>query len=369
MAFRAEQFLRRGIDSLQAYVPGRGIDEVAKEYSLSEVFKLASNENAWGPSPAALRAIQGVLEGLHRYPDGGASVLRGRLAQKLGVAESEIFAGNGGDDVLSVLARTFLNEGDEVIIPRPTFSPYAHVSRVMGARIVFSPLRDFRIDLEDVLSRAGERTKLVFLCSPNNPTGTIIPESDLLAFLENLPGGVLVLLDEAYGDFVEDPAWPDSLALIHRFPLIVLRSFSKIYGLAGLRVGFGIGDSGLIGYMDRVREPFNVNQLAQAAAAAALGDDEFRARIIREVARERKRYAATFEEMGLEFIESQANFVFVRVGDGDGATEALARRGLIVRPGGAFGCPEWIRVTVGVPEENARLIEALAQILPSGGGS
>jgi len=366
MGFRAEQFIRRGIESLQAYVPGRRIEEVAKEYGLSEVFKLASNENAWGPSPAALRAIQGVLEGLHRYPDGGASALRGRLAQKLGVVANEIFVGNGGDEVLSVLARTFLDEGDEVVIPRPTFSPYAHVSQVMGARVVFSPLRDFKIDLEDVLSKVSVKSKVVFLCSPNNPTGTIICESDLLMFLKKLPAGVLVLLDEAYGDFVEDPGWPDSLALIHRFPLIVLRSFSKNYGLAGLRVGFGIGDGTLIGYMHRVREPFNVNQLAQAAAMAALEDVEFHARSIREVSKERKRYAEIFEGMGLEFIESQANFVFVRVGDGDGVTGALVKRGLIVRPGRAFGCPEWIRVTVGVPEENARLIETLSQIiLPS----
>jgi histidinol-phosphate aminotransferase len=185
----------------------------------------------------------------------------------------------------------------------------------------------------------------------------------LVSFLENLPANILVLLDEAYGDFVEDPDWPDSLALIDRFPLIVLRSFSKIYGLAGLRVGYGIGNEELIGYMHRVREPFNVNQLAQAAAVAALEDEEFRARIIREVSSERKRYGESFKRMGLEYIESQANFIFVRVGSSDDVTEALMRRGLIVRPGSVFGCPEWVRITVGVPEENSLLLDTLLKIL------
>ena len=273
MGFKPEELLRKGVSTLDTYVPGRRAEEVGREYGLTEVFKLASNENAIGPSPAALEAIQGVLKGLHRYPDGHAGGLRAALAGKLGVEEAQIFVGNGGDDVLSVLARTFLNDGDEVIIPQPTFSPYRHVSQVMGANVIFSPLREFRIDLDDILSRAGAATKIIFLCSPNNPTGTIIQKGALVSFLEALPENTLVLLDEAYGDFVDDPEWPDSLALLKQYPLIVLRSFSKIYGLAGLRVGYGLGDKDLIGYMHRVREPFNVNQLAQVAAIAALGDD------------------------------------------------------------------------------------------------
>ncbi|MFC1492037.1 histidinol-phosphate transaminase, partial [Nitrospinota bacterium] len=293
--------------------------------------------------------------------------LRVSLGEKLGVEAEQIFVGNGGDDVLSVLARTFLNEGEEAIIPQPTFSPYAHVTRVMGGVVVPSPLRAFRVDLEDVLSKVGSRTKLIFLCSPNNPTGTIIPERELTQFLERLPETVLVLLDEAYGDFADDPGWPDSMALIGRFPLIVLRSFSKIYGLAGLRVGYGIGDSGLIGFMHRVREPFNVNQLAQVAAMAALEDEEFRERSIRQVGEERRRYYEALGRIGMEYVESQANFIFVRVGDGDGATEVLMKNGLIVRPGSPFGCPEWIRVTMGLPEENTRLIRMLEKIAPPSG--
>ncbi len=366
MAIRAEKLIRRGVDSLKAYVPGRGIEEVSREFGLSEVFKLASNENALGPSPAAVRAIREALKGLHRYPDGGAGELRSRIAERAGVGADQIFVGNGGDDVLSVLARTFLNEGDEAIIPQPTFSPYAHVTRVMGGRVVPSPLRDHRVDLEDVLSKVGEGTKLVFLCSPNNPTGTIIPEPDLVSFLERLPESVLVLLDEAYGDFADDPAWPDSVALAARFPLIVLRSFSKIYGLAGIRVGYGIGPAELIGFMHRVREPFNVNQLAQVAAIAALEDEAFREKSIRLVAGERRRYYEALERLGLPYVESQANFIFLRVGEGDRATEELMKKGLIVRPGSAFGCPEWIRVTVGLPEENTRLIRMLEETASPG---
>ncbi|MCE2452995.1 MAG: aminotransferase class I/II-fold pyridoxal phosphate-dependent enzyme, partial [Nitrospinae bacterium] len=244
-----EDLLRKGVSSLKAYVPGRSIEEVAAEYGLSDVVKLASNENALGPVPGSMDAIRGALEDLHRYPDGGAKALVERLAKKLDVSPSCVFMGNGGDDVLSVLSRTFLNDGDEVVIPQPTFSPYAHVSRVMGARVVFSPLRDMRVDLENVLGQISGRTKIVFLCSPNNPTGGILAEGELVAFLEKLPDGLLVLLDEAYGDFVDDPAYPDSVSLIERFPLVVLRSFSKIYGLAGLRVGFAVSREGVVEYM------------------------------------------------------------------------------------------------------------------------
>ena len=358
-----EELLRKGVSSLKAYVPGRSIEEVAAEYGLSEVVKLASNENALGPVPGSMDAIRGALDGLHRYPDGGAKALAERLAEKLGVSPSQVFMGNGGDDVLSVLSRTFLNEGDEVVIPQPTFSPYAHVSRVMGARVVFSPLRNMRIDLNDVLDKISGRTKIVFLCSPNNPTGGILAEDVLVSFLEKLPEGVLVLLDEAYGDFADDPAYPDSVSLLDRFPLVVLRSFSKIYGLAGLRVGFALSREGVVGYMNRVREPFNVNQLAQAAALAALEDDDYKERAVALVREGREALYAAFGGMGLEYVESQANFIFVRVGDGDAAMDALMREGVIVRPGSAFGHPEWIRVTVGLPEESERFLTKLRDFL------
>ena len=358
-----QDLLREGVSSLKVYVPGRSIEEVAAEFGLSEVVKLASNENALGPTPGAIDAIRSALEGLHRYPDGGAKALVNRLARKLGVSPSGIFMGNGGDDVLSVLSRTFLNDGEEVIIPQPTFSPYAHVSRVMGARVVLSPLQDMRINLNDVLDKVSGRTKIVFLCSPNNPTGGILNEDELVSFLEALPGGLLVLLDEAYGDFADDPAYPDSVSMVDRFPLVILRSFSKIYGLAGLRVGFAISREEVVEYMNRVREPFNVNQLAQAAALAALDDDDYRERAIALVREEREALYAAFGEMGLECLESQANFVFVRVGDGDGVMDALMREGVIVRPGSAFGHPEWIRVTLGLPEENARFLSKLRGFL------
>ncbi len=358
-----ESLLRKGVSSLHAYVPGRSIEDVAAEYGVSEIIKLASNENALGPTPQAIEAIRSALDALHRYPDGGAKALLRCLSKKLGVATSQVFVGNGGDDVLSVLGRTFLNDGDEVVIPRLTFSPYAHVSQVMGAHVIFSPLQDMKIDLSDVLARISGRTKLIFLCSPNNPTGGIITEDELVLFLRKLPRDILVLLDEAYGDFVDAPSYPDSLSLVERFPLIVLRSFSKIYGLAGLRVGFGVSRTEVVQYMNRVREPFNVNQLAQAAASAALEDDDYKERAIALVREGRETLYQAFDVMGLEYLESHANFVFVRVGDGDGTMRKLMERGVIVRPGNVFECPEWIRVTVGLPEENKRFLQKLKAAL------
>lgn len=360
--FHVPDMLRRGVDSLETYVPGRSIEEVAREFGVPDVVKLASNENALGPSPRALEALAGALAGLHRYPDGAAGALREGLAAKTGTAPDRVVVGNGGDDILSILARTFLNEGEEAIVPAPTFSPYAHVTKVMGGAVVTSPLRDFRIDLEDVRRKFSPRTKLVFLCSPNNPTGGILAEGELVSFLEDIPKGALVLLDEAYGDFVDAPDWPDSIALTERFPLIVLRSFSKIYGLAGLRVGYGIGPAEMIGYMNRVREPFNVNQLAQVAALAALEDDDYRREAIALVENGRRYLYGSFDELKLAYLESQANFIFVQVGDADAVSRALMQKGVIVRSGSAFGCPEWIRVTVGLEAENTRLVQALGEI-------
>ncbi|MDA1001486.1 MAG: histidinol-phosphate transaminase, partial [bacterium] len=252
----------------------------------------------------------------------------------------------------------------EAIVPASTFSPYSHVTKVMGGEVVTSPLRDFRIDLEDIRAKFTSRTKLIFLCSPNNPTGGILTGDELVPFLEDVPAGALVLLDEAYGDFVEAPEWPDSISLTERFPLIVLRSFSKIYGLAGLRVGYGVGPKEMIGYMQCVREPFNVNQLAQVAALAALDDEAFRRESIEMVKSGRRYLYRSFEELKLAYLESQANFIFVRVGDADDIVYRLMEKGVIVRPGSAFGCPEWVRVTVGLEVENERLIRALGEAIP-----
>ena len=357
-----KKLLRRGVVDLKAYVPGRSIEDVSREYGISGVVKLASNENALGPSPAALEAVRSALDDLHRYPDGSAISLRKLLAEKLEVRFEQIFMGNGGDDVLSVLARTFINEGEEVIIIQPSFSQYAHVSRVMGAKVVVSPLKNWRADLDDVRFKVSEKTKLVFLCNPNNPTGTIIGKAELARFLGDLPEGILVLLDEAYGDFVEHPEYPDSLEFLDRYPVVVLRTFSKIYGLAGLRVGYGIGPKEVIDYMNRTREPFNVNRLAQAGAAAALKDDGHRHQAVTAVREGRQQLYATFQKLGLGYIESQANFIFVKVGDGEAVAAALLRVGIIVRAGSAFDSPDWIRVTVGLREENRKLGDALKNV-------
>tara|TARA_Y100000588_G_scaffold367945_1_gene435260 strand:- start:986 stop:2080 length:1095 start_codon:yes stop_codon:yes gene_type:complete len=364
MSFDPDKMLRKGVVSLEPYVPGRSIEDVQKEYGLDRVIKLASNENVLGPSPLAISDLSISFSDIHRYPDSGSKSLRNSLGIYNKVDSSSIFIGNGGDDVLSVLSRTILNDGDEVILPTPSFAPYEHVSRLMGAIPVLIPLENFEINLDGILESLTKKTKLIFLCSPNNPTGKILSKNQLLRFFESLPENILVLIDEAYVDFVERDKSVDTVSMLKEKSLFILRSFSKIFGLAGLRVGYGIGNSELINFMDRVREPFNVNSVAQSASLAALNDSDFKNRVIKLVLDGRELLYAGFNRLGLKFIESQANFIFVEVGDGDKISNELMSRGIIVRPGSFFKNKEWIRVTVGNSEEIRVFLEKLKEILP-----
>ncbi|MCX7867075.1 MAG: histidinol-phosphate transaminase [Limisphaera sp.] len=357
------------LKDLPVYQPGRPIEEVARQYGLDpdRIVKLASNENPLGPSPRAREALQRALETVHLYPDGHAFALRQRLAAKLAVTPEHLIFGNGSNELLEFIGHVLLEPGVDVVVSQYCFAVYPLVTRMFGANLVTVPARNHAHDLAAMRAAITPRTRVVFLANPNNPTGTWAPAAELRAFVESIPPTVLVVLDEAYIEFLEDP--PDFLPDLRtgaRPNLLLLRTFSKIYGLAGLRVGYGIGVPALIAALEKVRQPFNLNRLAQVAALAALDDEEHVQRTRRNNRQGLEQLQAGCRELGLPYIPSAANFLLVRVGDGAAVFEALQRQGVIVRPMGAYDLPEWIRISVGTPEENARCLEALQKVLRNG---
>ncbi|MDI3279852.1 MAG: histidinol-phosphate transaminase [Bacillota bacterium] len=360
---------RPEIFRIQPYSPGKPIAEVERELGLRDVIKLASNENPLGPSPRAVAALAQAISSVHFYPESRPPLLRRRLAELNGVSPDQVIVGNGSDELIKLLAETFLRPGDEVLLPAPTFSEYEFAAHLMGARPVSVPCRDFKPDWERMVQAVTERTRMIFLPSPNNPTGRALREEELISLLSGVPPAVLVVVDEAYREYAEDPLYHrDSPRLLTRFAnLVLLRTFSKIYGLAGLRIGYGLADPAVIDLVYRVCEPFNVNALAQEAALAALDDEEHLA-ASRENNRRGKEYLeAELKALGLNPVPTEANFFFVGLGrDCREVFRALLQRGIIVRTGDIFGEPEYIRVTIGTPEQNRRLIQALAEVV--GGG-
>jgi histidinol-phosphate aminotransferase len=353
---------------IEPYVVPPPLDALAAELG-QPVLRLSANENPLGPSPLAVAAIRAEAERIHLYPDGGAPALAEAVAQALDVAPSQLLFGNGGDEILTLLARALLDPGDEVVVPDPSFEPYTTTARLAGAVVVPSPLRDYRIDLEDVLARVGPRTKLVCLSSPHNPTGTVLDRPAWERFCARCPNDVVVLLDEAYVDFIEAPdRTVDGLTALRARPgsLLLLRTFSKIAGLAGLRVGYAIAGPEVIGHLERTREPFNVGRLAQAGAAAAIRDPAHREATRRVVWAERRALAAAFATRELSHPPTEANFFLVRLGRPTGpVVAALRARGVLVRDGAVLGYPGHLRISVGTPEQNARLLTALDQALAS----
>lgn len=354
------------IAALEPYKPGKPIEELERELGLSDVIKLASNENPLGPSPRAIAAVRRVLDDVHRYPDGASFELRSRLAKKLGVGVGQLVFGCGADEILELVAKAFLGPGDEAVFAWPSFAMYPIVTRGMGATPVSVPLdRDLVHDLDAMAAAVGERTRVVIVCNPNNPTGTSVGADSLARFVERLPADVVLVIDEAYVDFARRADFPDSIALLARRPgTLVARTFSKISGLAGLRVGFGVADPELTGYLERARHPFNVNLLAEAAAVAALEDDEHRERTVRQNAAGIDFLRRELGAIGIETWPSEANFVLAK--PGPGTYERLLREGIIVRPLGGFGMPDHIRITIGLPEENERLVKALRRLVEEG---
>lgn len=360
-----EKKARREVFALQPYTPGKPVEEVKRELGIEDVIKMASNENPLGPSPRAVEAIQGMLPMLHFYPDSNCFYLRQRLAEFLQVGENQLLIGNGSDEILKLVAETFLNPGDAVIIAQPTFSEYAFTTTIMGAVCRYVPLKEFKHDLNAILDAVDEHTKIIYLCNPNNPTGTIVTREEVEAFMERVPGDILVIFDEAYYEYVESPDFVSGLEYLRQGrPVVVLRTFSKIYGLAALRVGYGVTTAEIAAAVERVTEPFNVNTLAQIGAQAAL-DDEKHVRTSQDVNSAGKQYIyAELERMGLYYIPTEANFIFLDTGRN--CQEVFARllqRGVIIRTGDAFGHPTFIRVTVGTPQENQRFIKALREVL------
>jgi histidinol-phosphate aminotransferase len=355
------------VASLTPYVPGKPIEEVERELGITGVAKLASNENALGPSPKALAAAREAAARVNLYPDGSAWLLRTALAARLGVAFEEVFVGNGSNELIELMVRTFTLEGEEVLTSAQSFVAYRLAAQAHGRTLVEAPLKGrFHYDLEALAARLSRRTKVVFLANPDNPTGTWFLERELLPFLDAVPQQALVVLDEAYLEFVDVEGFQDALALRKRYPnLVILRTFSKIHGLAGLRLGYGVARAELTGFIDRVRAPFNVNLVAQAAGVAALDDHEHVARSRDLVRVERPKLAAGLAALGATVVPSQGNFVLADFPGRSGADlfQAMQREGVIVRPVGGYGFPSAIRITVGLPAENERCLAALGKVL------
>jgi histidinol-phosphate aminotransferase len=354
------------VASLLPYVPGKPIEEVEREYGVKNVAKLASNENALGPSPRAMAAAQEACARAHLYPDGSAFVLRGALAKKLGVTPDEIALGNGSNELLELLVRTFVGEGEEVLTSATSFIVYKLASQAHGRTCVEAPMQDHRYDLEAMAERITKKTKLVFLANPDNPNGTYFSERELLPFLEAVPPGALVVLDEAYVEYVTARDFPDGLQIRKRFPQVATcRTFSKIHGLAGLRLGYLVAQPEVIGYLDRVRAPFNTSLVAQAAGVAALADDGHVAASRALVEQERPFLVKGLEALGARVWPSQTNFVLADFPGRPGKElfEALLRKGVVVRPMGGYGFPTAQRITFGLHAENEKLLKALSEIL------
>lgn len=358
-----EALVKPAVLTQPVYEPGKPIEYVARELGLDPetIIKLASNENPFGPSPKAVAAAQRALEHGELYPDGGCFELRAKLAAARGLGADQFIVGNGSNEIIELLGHALLGPGDEVVMGAPAFVVYKLVTLVFGARAVEVPLKDYRHDLAAIAAAITPRTKLVYVCCPNNPTGTANTEAELLAFARALPEHVVAVFDEAYAEFVERA--PDLRPLLREGRNVVcLRTFSKIYGLASLRVGYGYAKPEIVAALNRVRQPFNVNAIAQAAAIAALDDREFAEKCARENRAGLAQLEAGFRKLGLNYVPSVANFILVQVGDGGKVFEALQRRGVIVRPMKPYAMSAWIRVTVGTPAQNERLLAELGAL-------
>jgi len=359
---------RPALDRLTPYEAGPSLEALQAQLGLAEVTRLSANENPLGPSPRAVEAVRAEAARAHLYPDGGGTALRLALATSLGVTADAVILGNGADELLGLIAWAALEAGDEAVIPHPAFEPYWTVVTLAGATPVASPLVDYRTDLDDMARRVTPRTKVVILCSPHNPAGTIIHAEAFRRFAERLGSDPpLLVLDEAYRDFVDDPQCVDGIALLREHPtLIVLHTFSKISGLAGLRVGYAVARPEAVSMLNRARAPYNVNRLAQVAAVAALEDREHRERTRRLVIEERGFLTGELRRLRLAVVPSQANFLLVNVGGRAAALrDALLKEGILVRDGGAVGFPGHLRITVGTRETNARLVKVVERTAPS----
>lgn len=363
---------RRGREALRAirpYIPGKPISEVKREYGLESIIKLASNENPRGPSPLAIEAARKAVEEVNRYPDPGGYYLRQKIMESVDVGMDQIVLGNGSVEIVEQITEAFLDPGDEAVVGNPAFFKYDIAIRIMGGRVVDVPLKDWTHDLEAMADAVTPRTRLVFIPNPNNPTGTMVTAGEVETFLNSLPPGVVTVFDEAYHEYIEREDYPDSLAYVRKgSDVIVLRTFSKVYGLAGMRIGYGLAKEEIIRSLNVVRETFNTNSVAQAAALASLDDKDYviTSREINET--EMKVMCEGLDLMSISYVPSQANFVLVDFGmDVREVFQGLLERGVIVRPMTPYGLPTMARVTVGKEGENERFLDALEDFLKGKG--
>jgi histidinol-phosphate aminotransferase len=351
--------------SIKPYVPGKPLEELEREYGIKKSIKLASNENPLGPSPMAVKAIQSALEKLNRYPDGSGYNLINRIAEKLKLSPENIVLGNGSDEIIGMLTHTLLKPGDEVILPHPSFLIYDIMVRCAGATCVNVPLNSLSIDLEEIKRSVTSKSRMVFLCNPNNPTGTIILKEEFESFLESIPPEIVVVLDEAYIEFVREQNCACGIDYIDsERPLVVLRTFSKVYGLAGLRIGYGVMSQEISGIINRIRLPFNTSSLAQAGAVAALDDEKFFKKTQELVHEGLDFMYSALDSLGIKYFTTQANFFLIDVKrDADEVFEKMLDHGVIVRSMTSYGYPHYIRVNAGLRDENAGFIKALDEVL------
>ncbi len=360
MEFDPRKLARREVLDLPVYSPGKSPEQVAREYGIADCVKMASNENPLGPSPKAVEAMARSLSTVNLYPDPVCTQLREAIAGKLGLGPENVLVGHGADEVFDLLAYAFLERGDEVVLGDPTFSSYELAALTMGARVIRVPLRDYRQDVESMANAVGPHCKAVFLCSPHNPTGTLVEEEELVYLLNRVVGNCLVVLDEAYIEYVEEDFFWDSLKYLEENPnLLIARTFSKVYGLAGLRVGYAICSPSVREILEKVKLPFNVNRIAQVAALAALEDEQHVLRSREANKKGKRQVCAVLDELGLEYVPSHANFILVKDPGWGDLSERLLRQGVIVRDGTALGVPGHVRITIGDEAQNERLIAAL----------
>ena len=361
-----EQYANRFVCDLVAYEPGKPIEETARELGLNpaEIVKVASNENPLGPSPLAQKAIADASKEMHIYPDGGGVKLRTALAEKHGVALENVVLGNGSNEIIELLCHCFLNEGTALIAAEHAFVVYKLMATLFGANYVEVPDPGFVHDLKAMAAAVTEETRLVFVANPNNPTGTLVGAEEIEQFLNQLPEHVIAVFDEAYFEFLEDA--PDTIKYVKEGRnVVVMRTFSKAQGLAGLRIGYGMAPAHLAGVLQKARQPFNTNELAQRAALASIEDTAHVEATVRNNQVGRDLLEKTFAELGLEFVPSHANFVLVKVGDGDRVFQEMLKQGVIVRAMRGYKLPEWVRISVGTPAENERCLAVLREVLAS----
>lgn len=367
---RFEEMATPGVRSLRPYQPGKPIDELQREYGVSDIIKLASNENPLGTSKKVIEAITAEIDEIARYPDGNGFDLKQMLSGKHDVSMDRITLGNGSSDPLEFVVRVFAQPGDEVLFSEHAFAMYPIVTQAANAKAVVAPAKEWGHDLEAIAARISERTRVIFIANPNNPTGTWLKREELEAFIAHVSESIIIVLDEAYFEYAIDPAlgaddYPDASQLLDRYPnLVVTRTFSKAYGLAGLRVGYSLSHPDIANLLNRIRPPFNVNSLALAAACAGLEDIDHVKKAVSLNAQEMARVTEAFGQMGLDYIPSVGNFVSVDVGsEAAPVYDALLHEGVIVRPVANYGMPRHLRVTLGLPEENTRFLDALAKVL------